>query len=273
MIFDCFRFFNELELLEIRLNELDDIVDRFVVVEATKTHSNKDKPLFFDKNKELFKDFSEKIIHVVIDDYPAYKDSKRFEVAQMDQMVKSLDICDPEDVIIFSDIDEIPRPEAILKAVETPGIKALEQRMFYYYVNMINYKSPVWLRAKVLRKKEFLMPPKELRKNDTYTVIENGGWHFSYLGGVDRIVTKLESFSHQKFNKDYIKDKTKIERYINSGKDILGRDPKEFRYRVVPLDESFPKYLLEHKEKFNTLIREPATIPVLERIRRLFSND
>jgi beta-1,4-mannosyl-glycoprotein beta-1,4-N-acetylglucosaminyltransferase len=70
MIFDCFIFFNEFELLEIRLNELNDVVDKFVLVEATKTHQGKDKPLYFEENKKRFSDFSNKMIHIAVSDYP-----------------------------------------------------------------------------------------------------------------------------------------------------------------------------------------------------------
>ena len=70
MIYDCFTFFNEFDLLEIRLNELDSVVDKFVLVEATKTFSGKDKPLYFNENKNKFNKFLNKIIHVIVDEYP-----------------------------------------------------------------------------------------------------------------------------------------------------------------------------------------------------------
>ena len=70
MIFDCFTFNDELELLEIRLNVLKDVVDRFVLVEATKTFTNKSKPLIYEENKDRFKEFADKIIHIVVDDFP-----------------------------------------------------------------------------------------------------------------------------------------------------------------------------------------------------------
>ncbi|MGN1154117.1 MAG: hypothetical protein ACI4S3_08815 [Candidatus Gastranaerophilaceae bacterium] len=71
MIYDCFTFFNELDLLEIRLNILNDVVDKFVLVEATKTFTGQDKPLYYNDNKEKFSAFNAKIIHVVVDDYPS----------------------------------------------------------------------------------------------------------------------------------------------------------------------------------------------------------
>lgn len=74
MIYDCFTFFNELELLELRLHELADVVDKFVLVEATKTHSNKSKPLYYWENRSRFGEFHDKIIHIIVDDLPDAKD-------------------------------------------------------------------------------------------------------------------------------------------------------------------------------------------------------
>ena len=70
MIYDCFMFFNELDVLEIRLNELYHAVDKFILVEATKTHAGKDKTLFFNENKQKFSKFLDKIQHIIIDEYP-----------------------------------------------------------------------------------------------------------------------------------------------------------------------------------------------------------
>jgi beta-1,4-mannosyl-glycoprotein beta-1,4-N-acetylglucosaminyltransferase len=73
MIYDCFTFFNELDILEIRLNILKNVVDKFVLVEATRTHQGKEKPLYFSENKARYKEFEDKIIHIVIDEYPPYE--------------------------------------------------------------------------------------------------------------------------------------------------------------------------------------------------------
>ena len=70
MVYDCFQFFNELDILKIRLNVMNDVVDKFVISEATETFSGLKKPLYYEKNKEMFKEFEDKIIHVVVDDTP-----------------------------------------------------------------------------------------------------------------------------------------------------------------------------------------------------------
>jgi beta-1,4-mannosyl-glycoprotein beta-1,4-N-acetylglucosaminyltransferase len=84
-------------------------------------------------------------------------------------------------------------------------------------------------------------------------LIDYGGWHFSFLGGVERIIEKLEAFSHVEYNKEEFKDPQKIQKAINSGRDILGRG---FRYRFIPLDSTFPEYLLNNMGKYKHLIRQ-----------------
>ena len=113
MIYDCFTFFNELDLLEIRLNVLNDVVDRFVLVEATKTHSGKDKPLYFNDNKERYKAFQHKVIHVIVDDYPPFVTAWTYENHQRNAILRGLTQANPDDAIMISDLDEIPRPDLV----------------------------------------------------------------------------------------------------------------------------------------------------------------
>jgi beta-1,4-mannosyl-glycoprotein beta-1,4-N-acetylglucosaminyltransferase len=117
-IFDCFTFFNELEILDIRLNTLNDYVDYFVLVEATKTHSGKEKELYYLKNKEKFKKFEDKIIHVIVDDMPERKEGQdevsyrwQLENFQRNAIMRGLKNCKDDDIIIISDADEIPNPK------------------------------------------------------------------------------------------------------------------------------------------------------------------
>ena len=125
MIFDCFTFFNELDLLEIRLHTLKDVVDKFVIAEATRTHTGKPKELVFDKNRSRFAEFKDKIVHVVVDNLlpeeEVSKDSYNLpwinENRQRNALIKGLSNVDDGDVIIVSDVDEIPRPERIAEAI------------------------------------------------------------------------------------------------------------------------------------------------------------
>lgn len=291
MVYDCFTFFNELDLLELRLNILDGVVDKFVLVEATQNHQGKEKPLYFNENKERFSKFSSKIIHVIVDKYPSNPDNNSWvlEHHQRNSIAQGLKDCKPDDVVLISDVDEIPDPEKIKEHKDDRGIKIFRQRMFYYFMNCVNVTDVESGRKKynwngtvmihfsdagenLQRFRELSLTllgvnhPKFIHrtywklwmwKNVTMKgmkvrFIANGGWHFSYLGGVERIIKKLESFAHTEYNKEEFKDPKKIEEAIANGKDILGRD---FHYKFIPVDDTFPKYLLMNREKYAHLIK------------------
>jgi beta-1,4-mannosyl-glycoprotein beta-1,4-N-acetylglucosaminyltransferase len=273
--------------LEIRLNELNDVVDKFVLVEATKTHQGKDKPLYFEENKKQFGNLLHKIIHVVVSDYPRTKNALQLEYHQRNSISLGLRDCSPGDQIIISDVDEIPRAAKIVEAKELPGIKIFEQQMFYYFLNGLNVskiggsKQFKWF-GPVMADFKYFKTPQRWRDlsvnlmgmyhpNPLYQVyghlyykaikifhrtpvhvIKDGGWHFSYLGGVAKIIEKLESFHHTEYNADEYKNPDKIEKAIQNGKDIFGR---KFQYRFTELDSTFPKYILENEKKFNHLIK------------------
>ena len=128
MIYDCFTFFNELDLLEIRLNVLNDVVDKFVLVEATTTFSGTPKPLYFNENKKRFDKFASKIIHVIINDTPIQPKTIigeywSWEFFQRNAIVRGLVNCKETDTILISDLDEIPNPNQIKDFENSPGVK------------------------------------------------------------------------------------------------------------------------------------------------------
>ena len=288
MIYDCFIFFNELDLLELRLNVLDPVVDRFVLVEATRTFQGREKPLFFSDNKHRFKDFLGKIIHVAVTEYPdnPARDPWLLETHQRGMIMEGLRDCDPRDVILISDVDEIPDPAEVGNAVDKRLVRIFRHRLFYYFLNceivagaeIPNRDSPGTVMTRFselgngvqgLRDLGFLAPnvggqrPLQkfllkfwLLRNATVKGIRiefigNAGWHFSFLGGVEKIVEKLESFSHAEYNTGEFKDAKKIRECMEFGRDILGRD---FRYRCIPLDPTFPEYLLKNIERYEHLL-------------------
>lgn len=280
MIYDCFTFFNELDLLEIRLNVLDSVVDKFVLVEATKTFSGKDKPLYFEQNKKRFKKFKDKIIHIIVDDFPE-PDENTQDIAfmresyQRNAIMRGLTNAKDEDVVIVSDLDEIPNPD-VIKDIDCSGDKIywLRQKMFYYFINYLNVSEPYWdYRVKVLSYKNLLhycdnmnieynrfvslntdngTTPNKIRMLTQGICVDNGGWHFSFLGGTDAIIKKIQSFSHQEFNKDEYINPSKILECIKTGKDLFNRS--QYTYQVIPLDKSFPQYIINNKYKYKNLI-------------------
>ncbi len=272
-VFDCFALFNELDLLEVRLNELNDVVDVFVLVEATKTFQKKPKPLYYSENKVRFTRFHNKIRHVVVDKYPNF--FSRFKIPkpmdyenhQKDQVKKALTDCAPDDVIIFSDVDEIPKPRLLLEYKDKPGVRIFQQRIYYYFLNCmevdpIDQTKPKWWYGSVMTAfKDFksvkkLRVLREVHKYKGNTIIEDAGWHFTYLGGVEKIIYKLESFGHTEFNTDDIKDPERIKKLIESGKSILGHDNKLVFGRI---DESYPLYIQQNQDKLKHYIFDQSS--------------
>ena len=265
-IFDCFAFFNELDLLEIRLNELDSVVDKFVLVESTKSFQKKPKPLYFNENKERFKKFLPKIEHVIVDHFPTFFYRWRIPRAweyddhQKNQVAIALKKCKAEkdDVIIYSDLDEIPNPVKILEYKDMPGFKIFEQKHFYYFLNCVEIepsdptKYKFWYGSVMGFYRDFknVYKFRLQRDRDLFPkniVIPNSGWHFAYLGGVERIIQKIESYAHTEHNVDSFKDPERIRKIIESCQSLYDTDMK---CKFEEIDSSFPKYLVENKSSF-----------------------
>lgn len=271
MVYDCFIFFNELDLLEIRLNELNDVVDKFVLIEANKTFQNNHKPYYFEENKERFSAFLDKIIHIKLDKYPLFIPiinpftPWKLEFFQRNSVVKGLVNCKPDDIVLISDVDEIPKA-SVLKEMLTKGIDqiyGLKMDMYMYFLNnqliydggssmtIEESKDGIWHCTAVLPYKLLKQKPNRLRKiimrtrrrGEVFKIIPNAGWHFTYLGGVKNIIKKLEAFSHTEFNNDTFKSQEKIEEYITTGKDLFGRD---MQFKMLENLETLPKFVQEN---------------------------
>jgi beta-1,4-mannosyl-glycoprotein beta-1,4-N-acetylglucosaminyltransferase len=288
MIYDCFTFFNELELLELRLHELAGVVDKFVLVEATKTHSNKPKPLYFQENRSRFGEFQDKIIHVIADDLPEAKDAWVLENFQRNCIARGLMNCRPEDFVLVSDLDEIPRAEVVEKmsreipfcdgffpnAIHAglnswpvksvfhrkgfrrrlrhnhPFVWKFRQVLYRHFMNCRSVQPAFSHGTRMLRFRDFSCA--EEMRHSGYKIVENGGWHFSWMGGVRRIQQKLAAYAHQERNLPQLAEPGHIEQALNEGRLFFDRDVP---HEIVPLDNSFPRYLLEHPEKFSTWIK------------------
>ncbi len=278
MVYDCFTFFNELDLLELRLHELSGVVDYFVLVEATHTHSNKPKPLFFDENKERFHEFLPKIIHIIVDDFPKDPENRWvLENHQRNAIMSGLSNCSPDDSIIISDIDEIVRAESVEKYKNHSGIKFFMMDLYYYYFNckavgvtwkaakMIFFKdliSPQWIRSYPVpigyptrnEKKRNNLKHRLRRAIGLNAYIKKGGWHFSYLGGATKIMEKISSFAHDEYDNSTFNNTSNILRAIKKGEDLFGRE--DMKLKFVEIDNSYPKYLTSNKERFSSMIHE-----------------
>jgi beta-1,4-mannosyl-glycoprotein beta-1,4-N-acetylglucosaminyltransferase len=262
-IIDTFIFYNELELLMFRLKELNDYVDYFVLVESRKSHSGNDKELIFDKNKNLFKDYLHKIVHVIVDDLldnetiSGFKDvdekskyimskfknnpARIREEHQRNSITIGLDRLNlkDDDIVIISDADEIINPEIILKYKDNNfDMLALEQEFYFYN---LNYKYPkIWTFPKVVKYKMLKeLTPEDIRLSTNGLRVPNSGWHFSYFFGSQNIVDKIKNFSHQEFNNDFYTNEDYIEKCIKEGKYIFS-DVK-LEYIEINDNKNLPK--------------------------------
>lgn len=151
MVYDCFLFFNELELLELRLHELADVVDRFVIVEATHTHTGLPKPLHFAENRHRFRKFKERILHVVVrEHFPRMRPGK-FADYQRDAVRQALADCRPDDIILFSDVDEIPCPDKVREIVEK--LRFDSRLLVETFHRLLKSRPVLWTFRKLFKKR------------------------------------------------------------------------------------------------------------------------
>ncbi len=274
--YDIFTFFNELDLLEIRLNILDKHVDYFVIVEATETFSGLPKPLYFEENKERFRRWQHKIIHYVVTDTPKDEndtncDTDILQIAknssnvpkgivhwlkefyQKENIKKALIGLQDDDLCFIGDVDEIWNPEIVIS--NENKIFKLKQLVYVYSLN--NRSSEPWAGTLVTTYsniKNACLNHLRTASKTSYIYVENGGWHFTNIGDVDFIQKKLEaSYSATDFNTDAIK--SNIKKRLLKNKDYIGRD---FKFWI---DESdLPKYILDNREKYATYFKEKPEV-------------
>lgn len=262
-IIDCFTFYNEFDLLLYRLCLLNDQVDHFVIVEATYTHSGNQKRLYFNDVKHLFDKFKDKIIHIIVDDFP-YKfpnfDLKKNhhwanENHQRNCIARGLNLIkmDPHDIIIISDLDEIPDPSTLLKIREGEipvNINALE--MDFYYYNLNSKIEDKWYYSKVIsyeKYRELNTCCENIRKYP-WRIIKNGGWHLSYFGDSKFIKNKIEQFAHQEFNNSTFTDLEHIDICIKNSTDLYKRDSNKIQKISIKDNTYLPPYYDVFLSKF-----------------------
>ena len=289
-IFDCFMYFDEEIVLDLRLNTLDRYVDYFIIVESTFTHRGDKKNLKF--NHKKFEKFKDKIIYLTFDKEPDEievvhendnegEKSRKYilnaakrENEQRDHIANGLQKASPEDLILISDVDEIPNLEEIKLENLKEKILMFQQDMFYYKFDL-KLPNMVWSGTKGCRKKD-LLSPQWLRniKDKKYSLfrldiifskikynsikfIKNGGWHFSNIKSPKEIEHKLKSYlHHREFDEEpltldqidnIIKSKQaiydlKVDKTVNK----VGSGSKLINYSF----DKLPVYLKENKENY-----------------------
>jgi beta-1,4-mannosyl-glycoprotein beta-1,4-N-acetylglucosaminyltransferase len=264
-IIDCFTFYNEIDMLKYRLNTLNEQVDYFVLVEATLTHAGHEKEMYFEKNKHFFSTFKDKIIHIIVDDFPYNKKNISYdkneqwvnERHQRNCIKRGLSRLDlkEEDLIIIADVDEIPDPCTLyqLKSSKTTlELNRFEQDFYYYNLNCKRQEK--WYHSKILSFKKY----NELNLDcdnirflycDT---IPKGGWHLSYFGSPDFVKNKLIHFAHQEYNSETYTNENEINNKIKNCADLFNRNTPMDKVKIKEntyLPPMYNKYLTNYYEE------------------------
>ena len=289
-IFDCFMYFDEDVVLDVRLNFLDKFVDKFIIIESKYNHKGEKRVPLFDINK--FIKFKNKIEYILTDEIPKKietinKDDSKDEIyrksiynawkrenLQRNQITKGIINANKDDWIIISDLDEIPDLRKIeLKKVKNKFV-FFKQDMMYYKFNlklenftwvgskackMKNLKTPQWIRD--IKDKQYNWWRIDTffsnRKYSDILFVENGGWHFSYLKNPQNIEKKLKSYLHHiDYDLNPVGEKRIKEMIINK-KTIydIKADQRDQKFNgsnnLIKIDMNLlPSYILENKIKF-----------------------
>ena len=283
-------YFDEDLLLDLRLNSLDKFVKKFVITEATYTHNGSKKKLNFDINK--FKRFKDKIVYIVVDKHPPNildikendTEDQRGEKLilngmardyfQRENLFQGIKDSVEDDLILISDLDEIPNLTHINFSEINNNILIFEQKMFYYKLNLF-YEDYIWFGTKAVKRKNFISPqwlrnikgknyPKwridtffSKKKYSNLSFVKNGGWHFTCLRTAEELEKKLLNFAH---HYEFEESGLKIEnlRKLISEKRVMydhNVDQKGYKWSgksiLKNLDLKFlPEHISLNKEKY-----------------------
>ena len=270
-IYDLFIISSELDWLEIRMGELQNEVDYFVIVEAATTFTDSPKPLWIKENWERYRPFHSKMIHHVLNDSGVeFSNTWARETfsrnAMFDQVIPFLDdeqAAGLGDVILVSDVDELPRPDTLraLRNCAFPRRLTLRSH-FYYYGFQWLHRGEQWPhpQATFFEGPDHTVKPQELRgTNDPNADLWNAAWHCSYcFGKLQELVDKIQSFSHSELNRPEFTDRAKILQRVRHGVDMFDRGEERFDRIDINLD--VPRYLTENKDRFAyTIDRDPLS--------------
>jgi beta-1,4-mannosyl-glycoprotein beta-1,4-N-acetylglucosaminyltransferase len=233
-------FNNEIELLKLRLSELQDVVDIFVIGESNQTHTGLDKPLWLQKYWDQLSSWHHKIRPIEILNMPPTGNAWTKENYQRQQLAKGIMDAQPEDWIIICDCDEIPRASTIIQLASNQDTAKWELCMpfFYYKLNYLNSTAPVWSLPVMTRKaivKDFQQERERHQLGLSGKMAHHAGWHFSWFGDDARIHDKLKHFAHTEFDTPEVHDRVHIDTLISQGRDHLGTNNKWLPVKFEPM--------------------------------------
>ena len=263
-IFDTITFFKENLVTNLRFEILDDKVDYFVICESSFDHKGNKKKLNFRLDNEKFKN---RIIYIVLDEpFTKPNDPWKNQAKQREYIFNGIKYAKSDDFIMFSDPDEIPNPEILNKLILKKKYGIFMQNCFCYKLNLFNQFESPWEGTRVckmkdlksinfmrqnIKKKNISAPFWKIFKERSIQLIKNGGWHFNSLFSAEDISLKLKTFAHIEFAHSNFSDLDTIKKNISEHRDLFMRNRV---YKKVSLDEKFPKYILDNKNKFKEWI-------------------
>lgn len=248
-VFDTCMFYNEIDMLLLRMNILRDAVDFHVICEAGETHSGQPKPFNFAAERHRFREFEDKIIYIQMNRLSdGTRDSWQREAYHRSLIGHGLRNCKPDDLIIVGDCDEIVNPDVIPQIGDAAGLTL----SLYYYRFTLKARS-FW--GIGVARYGLMQDPGGIRTNAAGGAqIENAGWHFSYFMSPDKVADKIGAFMHHDFVRldSRLTDTQYLERRMAAGEDIYanipGRPPLELDY--TPPGDHLPAYVLANLDKY-----------------------
>lgn len=266
MIIDSMVFNNELDVLDLRLHILDPVVDKFVIVEASKTQTLKDKPFYFDLNKDRYAQFSDKIIHVKVENCPTEGGwtMEHYQRNCITTGLKHIQNLSLSDIVAISDVDEIWNPAfaRYLPTILTEDDPIATAKMSFlpFYLNMEavgkEWMGTVFCEVNTLV--EFA--PQELRdRKDLSLPLTPGGWHFCYQGGVEAVYQKFFDCI-EPLDKSVIplfdKFKADFDRKIKHNGSFIYSDKEDDSLKLQGLEsiKVLPEYLQKNLDKYSNML-------------------
>lgn len=269
-VYDVFYFFNELDLLEIRLNILENYVDYFVIIESTESFAGLPHTLCYKENEKRFAKWKNRIIYYIVDDFP--KDTELLTLAQNNSNVgagehywvrefyqkesarKALTHLADNDIVFISDCDEIWNPLKLKELTDFSKAEIIrpKQLAYYYYLNNRCSEINGWTGTIVTQYKNIsnhCMNDLRTRSKTKFIEIDNGGWHFGFMGGVAGAIKKLIEWQHP----EYMSWIPTLENRVKKNQDYRGR-----KYRFWIDSSDLPEYLLKNRIKYNKLFKQKS---------------
>lgn len=265
-VWDCFLFFDEFDILELHLEELDDVVDHFVLVESTETFRGDPKPLHYADNADRFARFAPKIHHVVVEDTPRADNPWIAQFFQRDAIFRGASDAAPDDLVVIGDVDEIPSRSAIRRAA-TMGhgeVLGLELMMLYYGLNWA-FDRRITPSRVVRRTILDAISPQQVRNIFPDRILDRGGWHLSNFfrraEAVDRLAAKAQAISSHQYSVGQYADREYLRLCVDGGapwsasppfrERLHFREPGDHLPEVVQrdLDGRWAPYLLAEDER------------------------